>query len=234
MSVLQVQNLAFGYPNLPNIFEGISFQICKGEFVGLIGANGSGKTSLIKSILGILRPTSGEVSLFDQKYEQFSSNPHNWAKVSYIPQTHSQPSNFPIKVNELLEISVINLNPKDPLTTKTQVQKTLEKLNITSLKNNELSELSGGQRQKVYIARAIINNPELVFLDEPTTGIDQLSEAEFYELVASLRREFGTAIVMISHDIGSISRRVDRIFCLDKTLQIIDDPKNYQNHHHVH
>jgi zinc transport system ATP-binding protein len=236
MSILSVQNLSFHYDNLPNIFEDVSFEIQKGEFIGLIGSNGSGKTTLIKTILGILKPVSGNVQIFGQSFADFNTNSKNWAKVGHIPQTASQPKDFPITVKELLEISVIKSKQLLPnsVSNSTLVNIVLDKLKITHLQNSELGELSGGQRQKVYIARAIINNPQLIFLDEPTTGIDQLSETDFYELIAALRNEFGTAVVMISHDIGSISSRVDRIFCLDKTLEIIDNPKDYVHSQHIH
>jgi zinc transport system ATP-binding protein len=235
MSILKVQNLAFNYPSLPNIFEGVTFQVQNGEFIGLIGSNGSGKTTLIKSILGILKPASGKVELFGQSFSDFNSDSSNWAKVVYIPQTASQPKDFPITVKEILTLSIIpNKALKHKYVSSLLVNSVMDKLKITHLQNLELGELSGGQRQKVFIARAIINDPQLIFLDEPTTGIDQLSETEFYDLIDTLRQDFGTAVVMISHDISSISSRVDRIFCLDKTLAIIDNPKDYIHNQHIH
>jgi zinc transport system ATP-binding protein len=228
-SILKVNSVSFGFDNLPLIFENVSFEVKQKEFIALIGSNGSGKTTLIKLILGLLRPNSGNISLFGKSLAIQSKYPSKnfWSQIGYIPQTPSQPKDFPITVKELLEISLLHDD-------KSLISESLHKLNIESLQNRQLSELSGGQRQKVYIARAILNNPKLIFLDEPTTGIDQLSESFFYKLIDDLKSEFGTAVVMISHDIGGISNKVDRIFCLDRTLEIIDNPKEYPHSHHIH
>jgi zinc transport system ATP-binding protein len=240
--IIKVEGVGFGYQNQADIFENVSFDIVQGEFVGLIGSNGSGKTTLIKVILGLLQPRSGGVRLFGKDIYSTHQNQAFWGQIGYIPQTSSQPRDFPITVLELLQIS-LNPKSKNQNLNKIAITNSLQKLNIEGLKHKQLNELSGGQLQKVYIARAIINNPKLIFLDEPTTGIDQLSESSFYELIEELRADFGTAVVMISHDIGSISNKVDRIFCLNKTLEIIPSPKQYldnqnlhilSHHHHVH
>jgi zinc transport system ATP-binding protein len=246
--VISVRNLGFHYPNLPSIFEGVSFFVNQGEFISLVGSNGSGKTTLIKILLGILKPTSGEIEFFGQTQKDFLAKTINHSKIAYIPQTATQPREFPITVKELLDISIII-----PKTHKNQLEKLksifglelsgyntdlitkiTSTLKIKNLVNKELSDLSGGERQKVYIARAIINNPQLIFLDEPTSGIDQLSEKEFFEIIDTLRREFNTTIIMITHDISGISHRVDRIFCLSKTLEVIDNPKDYTSSQHIH
>jgi zinc transport system ATP-binding protein len=244
MSVATLNNISFGYNGLPLIFEGVSFAIDSGEFIGLIGSNGSGKTTLVKVMLGLLKPNTGTVNLFGEDQNAFGNNKQNWSKIGYIPQTASQPKDFPITVEELLGISILGVSTKKSMwngfgnfennESKNKTQQVLQKLDINNLKNKEISQLSGGERQKVYLARALINSPKLIILDEPTTGIDQLSEKDFYNLIDGIRRDLGTTIIMISHDISSISDKVDRIFCLDKTLEIIDNPREYPHNQHIH
>jgi zinc transport system ATP-binding protein len=229
--LIQAKNLSFGYDKLPLIFEKVNFDIKEGEFIALIGANGSGKTTLIKVLLGLLEKSEGSVSILGNTNIQNPNSSNNskqfWSQIGYIPQTPAQPKDFPITVLELLQISMLKKDPQ-------AIQNSIQKLGIVNIKHKQLNELSGGQRQKVYIARAILNNPKIIFLDEPTSGIDQLSESSFYEIVAELRQNYNTAIVMISHDIGGISSKVDRIFCLDKTLEIINNPKEYPHNEHIH
>jgi len=199
-----LHNIQFGYGDLP-VLEDIDLHIEKGEYLGLLGPNGSGKSTLLKIILGLIVPQRGSVELFGVPLEKFK----DWHKIGYIPQRASQLENtFPITVGE-----IINLTSKDTH----QTLHTLEKVGMAKYAHHLIGELSGGQQQRVFIAKALAGNPELLLLDEPTIGIDAVSQAEFYALLENLHQS-GLTIVIVSHDTEDIVREVSRIVCVNKKL----------------
>jgi zinc transport system ATP-binding protein len=186
--LLSVENVSFRYNGL-QVIQDVSFDVYPGDFLALIGPNGSGKTTLIRIILGILKPTRGRVVFMGEEMGRFSQ----WQRVGYVPQkaTHRDP-HFPASVRELVEI-------KD-------------------LKGRRIGELSGGQQQRAFIARAIVNRPNALFLDEPTAGVDGETQARFYDMLAGLNQREGLTIVLITHDIGVITKHVDKVACLNQRL----------------
>lgn len=229
--IVKVQNLSFGYSNNLQTLSNLTFNIEPNEFVGLIGPNGSGKTTLIKLILGFINFQNPKATTKIQILGQNQPKFNQWNKIGYVFQSPTHDQNFPLSVKEILEISILKNNQSNGL--DYVIDKTLSFLKIANLKHKPMTSLSGGQKQKVYIATAIINKPILLFLDEPTTGIDYFSEAEFFIMLEQMKRNLKTSIVMVSHDIGVVSQKVDRIFCLNKTLTIIDQPKSILHHNQI-
>ncbi len=212
-------------------FEGVSFQygreaaldnvtasISRGDYVGLIGPNGAGKTTLLKIMLGLLKPTSGEVRLFGTSLQEF----RDWHRIGYVPQkaTAFDPT-FPVTVEEVVAMGRFSLaGIGRPLTAgdRRRIHDVMRVAGIAKLANRHVGELSGGQQQKVFIARALASDPELLVLDEPTTGVDIRSQNEFYHFLHGLNADHHLTLVLISHDTDTVNKHVSKLLCLNKTL----------------
>ena len=200
IDAIKISKLDFSY-NGEEVLKNISFSIKEGDFVGIIGPNGSGKTTVIKIILGLLEPKNGSVKLFGTPIENFT----NWKNIGYIPQKYSLDKNFPATVKELFSL----------VSKKTPSEDLLKKLGITKLLDKKFIELSGGQQQRVMTAMALINNPKLLILDEPSVGVDVKVQREFYKLLHNLSDDEGITIILVSHDISMISKYAKSVLCID-------------------
>lgn len=209
--ISELSKVTFGYEN-NHVLEDANFQVNSGDYVGIVGPNGSAKTTLLKIMLGLIKPESGEVKLFSKNINDFK----DWDKVGYLSQkATSINSSFPATVFEIVSAARIKKKKVE------LVEKTLKLAGIYSIKDKMIGNLSGGQQQKVFIARALVKEPEILLLDEPTTGIDLKSQDEFYEFLEMLNKEHGISIVMVSHDIGVISEKVTKIGCMwDKKIVV--------------
>lgn len=222
-TIIELDKLTFAYEK-ENIIEDLSFKINKGDFVGIIGSNGVGKTTLIKLMLGQLKPESGIVKLYGEKI-----NKDGLKMVGYVPQVGmSRGINFPATVEEIVlgnmyqEIGLMRFPKKAH---KEKVRSTLKLLGMEAFTKRKFADLSGGQQQRVIIARALVSEPEILFLDEPTTGIDYESERKLYQLLKNFNDEMGITIIMISHDIDKLKGYAKRIIKLDKPgrVEVGDD-----------
>ena len=192
--ILTVKNLAIAYDG-KNIVENLSFNVEKDDFLVIFGENGSGKSSLVKTMLGLKKPAGGEVTFSD------NLKPN---EIGYLPQSQSVQNNFPASTWEVVLSGCLNKMGIRPFYTKKEkelAKKNMELLDIYNLKNECFRNLSGGQRQKVLLARALCAAKKLVLLDEPVSGLDQHSTAEFYRLAHKINQS-GMAVIMISHDIA--------------------------------
>lgn len=214
--VIQSKNLYFRYER-EYIIENLSFEINKGDFVGVIGSNGTGKSTLIKIILGQLRPESGEIKVF-------GSNPATCSeldKIGYVPQVgQSRDASFPATVGEIVLLNLYKSIGAFRFVKKIHKEKALKALEIVDMKDffdKKFSDLSGGQQQRVIIAKSIVNNPDILVLDEPTTGIDHKSEHALYRLLDKLNSENNITIIMISHDIDRVRQHTNKLIDLSKS-----------------
>lgn len=213
---LEVKNINFKYQGLP-VLENISFKIFSGDYVGIIGPNGAGKTTLLKIILGIIKPTTGQVSIFGEKLEDFKDK----YLISYIPQRISQADNFPATVEEIvISGRTARLKLGENLSNKDfqSITKAMEIAGVEHLKNKIIKKLSGGERQRVFIARALASKPKILILDEPAVGIDIASQEKFYSFLAKLNKEFRLTILFVSHDIDVVTHETKSILCLNRNL----------------
>lgn len=222
--VIDVKNLSFGYAN-DLILHNISFSINKGDFVGVIGPNGSGKSTLIKLLLKILSVQKGEINILGENIEDFK----RWDKISYISQkANTINTNFPATVEEVVGANLyskVGLFKRLNRNHKQQIYNVLETVGMIDYKDRLIGNLSGGQQQRVFIARAIVNQPEIMFLDEPTVGVDVKSEEAVYCLLAKLNEEMGITIVIVTHDIGAITVHANKLACLGNNMLTIHDPR---------
>lgn len=190
------------------------------DFIGLIGPNGGGKTTLLKVILGLIEPQKGTVKVFGRKPS------HVRKKIGYVPQVSYFDRDFPINVMDVVLMGRLSVRPifhRYNAEDKKAVERVLDKLEIAHLKRRQMGQLSGGERQRVYLARAIVGNPKLLLLDEPTASVDQKMKTSIYDLLAVLNKEM--AVLLVTHDMGVVSSHVDKIACLNCELFYHDDKK---------
>lgn len=210
--ILDIQNVSFSYNGIP-VLEEVSLKLNKNDFLGIIGPNGGGKTTLLKIMLGMEKPHKGEVSLFGLPPVQ------GRRKAGYVPQYHVYESDFPASVMEVVLTGCLTpgkIFKRYSEADKETAHKAMMLMNITDLKDKQIGKLSGGQQQRVLIARALVSEPRLLLLDEPASGIDTHMQKEFYELLSELKKRM--AIILISHDLTAVSVYVDKIACLNRKL----------------
>lgn len=233
MSIISAKDVSFGYDG-ENVLDNISFEINKGDYIGIIGSNGAGKSTLVKLILGEIKPISGEINLFNKNINRF----HNWNKISYIPQNAGQISkDFPATVFETVMSSMYSKIGAFKLPRKAHKKKVHEALKLVGMDEYSkrlIGKLSGGQQQRVIIASALVTEPEIIFLDEPSNGIDSASAGILYDLLAKLNKEKKLTVVMITHDITGISNSAGRIFFLENNTLCEISAEQSCLHEHTH
>lgn len=211
-SLIEIENLNFAYDKNV-VIENASLKIQKGDFVGIFGPNGGGKTTLLRLLMGFLKPTTGKILLFGKA-------PKNTRhKLGYVPQVVRFDKQFPITVFELVltgALSQCSWWGSYPKHVKEKAEKALEKVGLCDLKNRAFGTLSGGQAQRVLIARALVSDPEVLLLDEPTASVDARSEEEIHALLLELKGQM--TILMVTHDLQAILDKTTTLLCVRKTI----------------
>ena len=222
--IFDVKNLSFIVRG-QNILSDISLEIFNAEYIAIIGPNGGGKTTLIRMLLGLEKPTTGEIKLFGKKLSDFKE----WHKIGFVPQRASLvDQNFPATALDIVKMGRVSkrgIFSKETQEDKDAVKDAMFKMGILDLKDKMVGTLSGGQRQRVMIARALASKPEILILDEPNTGVDMVSQKNFYTLLSKLNKEEKITIVFITHDIGVIADDIGRLFTINQKAIICNDPK---------
>jgi zinc transport system ATP-binding protein len=212
------------------ILEGVALKVEGGEFLGLIGPNGAGKTTLLKVIIGLIKPSRGTVRVFGAEVSK-AEGLHLRAGIGYVPQHIAlQGQNFPATVSEIVStgrVSSNNMFKRLSHDDYDRVEDALRTADVHDLRNRSIGELSGGQTQRVFIARALAGEPRLLLLDEPTSEVDVASQLSFYNLLEKLNKEQGLTIIIASHDIGTISRHCTSVACINKQIYFHGDPKGF-------
>ena len=225
-TIIEVKGLSYAY-NGDFVLENINLQIHKGDYLGIVGPNGGGKTTLLKCILGLIKSEKGTIELFGKQSKDF----HEWWRIGYVPQRASRfELDFPATVREVVGMGLYAkkglfrfLNKAD----QKIINKALEHVDMHAYADRLISDLSGGQQQRVFIAKALVSEPEVVFLDEPTVGVDQQSQAQFYALLKELNKNLHLTLVLVTHDIDVIVHEATEIACVDKTIQYHGKPKDF-------
>jgi zinc transport system ATP-binding protein len=216
MNIIRVDNLTFCYNGL-EVISDISFSVKKGDYLGIAGPNGSGKSTLIKNILGILQPQKGSVNIFDKPLISFN----HWNRIGYLPQRiNALNQHFPCTVEE-----IVNLGMKARNTAA--LKRTLELMRIGHLATRLIGELSYGEQQRTMLARALINQPDLLIFDEPTTALDPETRDIFYSLTEEMNRSRGTTIILVTHDTGVIGQYARNLLYLDKKIFFFGTFENF-------
>jgi zinc transport system ATP-binding protein len=209
-SLFEMNSLSAAYgANL--VLQDVSFRVMENDFIGVIGPNGGGKTTLLRIILGLIRPVKGSLT--------FNADLIDRKSIGYLPQISTGDTNYPVTVTDIIlsglmiRKGIISRMSSEDRKKATVV---MEELGLSALKTFTLNELSGGQMQRVFLGRAIIGDPKLLLLDEPGNFVDATFENDFYEKLKELNKRM--AILMVSHDVGTISAHIKSFACVNKTL----------------
>lgn len=200
---IELINVTAGYKPSEPVIKDINLKIAEKEFLGIIGPNGGGKTTLLKVILGLIKPNKGKLII------DGTENNSN-SKIGYVPQYSNFDKTYPISVKDVVSMGIKVNN------IQSVIESALSKVNLLNKMNVQIGHLSGGEQQRVLIARALATNPKILLLDEPTASIDTQTGNNIYELLTELNKE--KTIILVSHDIGAISRAVKKIACMNKKL----------------
>ncbi|WP_281951427.1 metal ABC transporter ATP-binding protein [Nitrosophilus kaiyonis] len=212
---IEVKNLYFKYYK-DYVLEDINLKIKKNEYIAIIGPNGGGKSTFLKLIVGLLKPNKGEIKIFGKNVQDMKEY------IGYLPQQINFNLDLPIKVKDIvlqgrLKKNKLFYNKED----FKKCDEILKKLNIENLENKKISELSGGQRQKVLLSRALVSEPKILILDEPTASIDIKGQKEIYEILKNLK----LTKIVVSHDIKILFEGVDKVFYINRNLFVHENPK---------
>jgi len=207
--IIKVANLSYYYDSFPSL-DHISFTVDKGDFLGIIGPNGAGKTTLFQCMLGIMNDFSGEINLFGYDIRQ---NKKMLQRVGYVPQKKSVEQAFPATVSEIVSLGIIGKKIN-----RESIDSAIDFVELGAYRNKRIGELSEGQQQRVIIAKALVKQPDLLILDEPTTGIDSAAQEKFYDLLTKLNKDKGITIVWSSHDMNAVEKLASKVACIDRKL----------------
>lgn len=227
---VEINQVSYTYP--PTGFDAqsepaidqVNLSIAQSTKLGILGPNGGGKSTLIKLILGILKPTKGTIKVFGQSPAQA----RNQGLIGYLPQRIQADLDWPISVKEVIALPrTSHLKPWQKLSTDDHaaINHAIELVDLQDLANRPIGALSGGQLQRTMIARAIAGNPKLLVLDEPTVGVDIAGQQRFGKLIDTLHKELDLTVILVSHDMRAIAAVADRVACLSRSLHFHDSPK---------
>lgn len=215
--LINIKDISFDYEQTKAL-DHISMKVEEGDFLAILGPNGSGKSTLLKIMLGLIKPTSGKIELFGIDSKDFKHR--EW--IGYVSQkSNSFNSGFPATVEEVVAGGLAKktgLFHRYPKSYKQDVLEALEAVGMEGFKDRSVSELSGGQQQRVFIARALVAKPKILILDEPTVGIDHQNVQSFYNMLASLNRDKKITLVLVTHDVDTVTDRITHVACLNQTI----------------
>jgi zinc transport system ATP-binding protein len=216
--VIEVDHLWFAY-NAQPVLEDVTFSVEEGDFVAVIGPNGGGKTTLIKLMLGLLKPSGGNIRVLGQP--PLKSAP----QTGYVPQGSGVNQNLPISVHHVVLMGCMHgltlrgFSSRD----RARTREALEQVGMWEMRSTRVTDLSGGQLQRVLVARALASNPSILFLDEPTSNVDKQGQTEFYELLKDLNEK--VTIVIVCHDLMVLSSYVKSVACVNKRVYFHHSPE---------
>jgi len=221
--IITTSHLSFHYGNVP-ILDDVNIEIFANEFIGIIGPNGGGKSTLLKLLLGFLKPTKGTITISGVSPKKARQ------RMAYVPQSLHSDKQFPITVKEVVlggcigNTSWLGLFKQED---KIRMEEILEKMNLTDFAHTPFGSLSGGQVQKALIARALVSKPEILLLDEPTANVDKQAEEEIYRILASLQGSI--TVLMVTHQLEKSIRHMQRFFCIQQQVKSLA-PKEVCKH----
>jgi zinc transport system ATP-binding protein len=215
-AIVELEDIDYRYDSV-RVLERITLIVAPGDFLGIIGPNGSGKTTLVRLMLGLASPDAGRARLFGVSPGAF----HQWERLGYVPQRLVIDAGLPATVEEVVATGLIpQLRPFRRVGAEgpRRILAALARVGMDTHRGTKIGALSAGQQQRVFIARALVTDPELLILDEPTASVDPEVQTSFYALLHHLNRERGVTLILVSHDIGVVAKEVSQLACLNRRL----------------
>jgi zinc transport system ATP-binding protein len=232
-NIVELRDLCVKYSNNVIALEGINIEVKEKDLIALIGPNGAGKSTILKVILGLIKPTSGSVTLFGS-----TDLGKNLKYVGYVPQSaQARDPNLPFSVYETVMLGrtpLVGLFHGTGAEDRQKVEETLRLFGIYELKDRKIGQLSGGQSQRVFLAKAMVAEPKLLLLDEPTSGVDTTSKKEFYNILDQLNKERGITVILSSHDIGVITKIANRVLCVNRSQFFCGENEDFEADKEIH
>jgi len=216
--VIDLRQVSFSYGSRPAVLEAVDFKVTDGEFLGLIGPNGGGKTTLLKLVLGLLRPHSGEVLVLGRHAIALGQERR---LLGYVPQDTGISKHFPATVLDVALMGTyanLGLLRWPGRMEREAAREALRQTGLEGLEHGLAGKLSGGQQQRLAIARALVSQPRLLLLDEPTSGLDTGGQSQLFALLQRLREQHKLTVVMVSHDVTALAHYADQVACLNRTI----------------
>jgi zinc transport system ATP-binding protein len=224
--IIEAKNVTFAYGSVPALTN-LSFTVQAGDYVGVIGPNGGGKTTLIKLLLGLLKPTEGSITVLGQPIHSLAER----HLIGYVPQRLAQSAvEFPATVQEIVDSGRtphLGLWHRFQRQDQRAVIEAMAHAEVTHVKHRRLSQLSGGERQRVFIARALAAKPRILILDEPTVGVDVATQEKFFAFLKELNTKHGITIMFVTHDIDVIAQEATTVLCLNHGLVCYGAPSDF-------
>ncbi len=210
-SIISIKNVSFSYNGGVNVLENLSFDIYKKDFIAIIGANGSGKSTLLKLILKELNPSDGEIFISNTNIKNFKE----WDTIGYVPQINAgNIPGFPITALEIVTLNLYNKMGFFKFSRKSHIElakRALSQVNMLDFANTPINKMSGGQQQRIMIAKSLINNPKILIFDEPTTGIDKESKDQLFKILTHLNRIHGITILLVTHELEIMKDNLTKV-----------------------
>jgi zinc transport system ATP-binding protein len=218
---LELEGVDFAYPYGPQVLRDVDLQVAAGEFLAIAGPNGGGKTTLLRLALGLEQPARGRVSLFGEPAQRFGDR----ARLGYLPQRAQLGVQAPATVREVVAAGRSPLKPfgRRGAADREAIDRAIERVGLSAFAKRSLTRLSGGQQQRAFIAKALVADPKLLALDEPTSGVDVEAQEALAELLARLHDELGVTILYVSHEFGAIEHVVERLVLVRERI-VFDGP----------
>ena len=216
--VIELRAVSYAYGDGVRVLDGVNFKVREGEFLGLIGPNGGGKTTLLKLVLGLLRPAAGEVLVLERPAAELGRDRR---LLGYVPQDTGIRKQFPATVMDVALMgtySSLGLFRWPGRREREAAHEAIRRVGLEGLAEHAAGTLSGGQQQRLSIARALVAQPRLLLLDEPTSGLDTGGQAQLFALLEELRHHYKLTVVMVSHDVTALAHYADQLACLNRTL----------------
>lgn len=227
-TIIELRNVTFSYPNEPeSAVEDVSLCVHKGDYLGIVGVNGGGKSTLLKLMVGLLKPQSGSVRIFGEDIGQSRDR----SKIGYISQQVSQiDARFPMTVEEAVMMGrypALGLFRFPGQKDQEILEKALRQVDMFEYRKKLIGDLSGGQRQRVFIARVLASQPEIIVLDEPTVGVDMKTQKQFYSLLQKLNKELELTLILVSHELDVVAHEATEIAYINRELVYCGFPDKF-------
>lgn len=225
--IIELSDVTVEYPYHAAL-EDITLHAHRGELLAIVGPNGAGKTTLLKVLLGMVRPTRGTVRVFGKAPWKLGEERR---RIGYVPQGATSDPDFPVRVRDVVMMGRygrIGLGRRPSAEDHEAAERAMDRVGIAHLREEPIPRLSGGQRQRAFLARALCNDPALLLLDEPTTGVDILASETFYELLEGLRSG-GMTTLVVSHDVGVVAAHADSVACINQRLALHGRPEEVKS-----